>query len=197
MMQNQWLTWSWVKLLQSDEQRTWWSAIQMCNSFIILLILLSDFLSLILQFIYIRVIFIILSCKFHLLSSFSLLSRRWHWLCRSNFSLLSRRWHRLCRCFAKTTFSSLWSHTHIDIAILQHHSRWKRVSTWARLSERISMNLKRRLSVTNDDSSSLSSIALMFLIYKAVRRYKRHVAEDKSTSLMMKNKVKQYKHKVE
>ena len=59
------------------------------------------------------------------------------------------------------------------------------------------MNLKCKLSVTSDDSSSLSSIALMFLIYKAVRRYKRHVAEDKSTSLMMKNKVKQYKHEVE
>jgi len=59
------------------------------------------------------------------------------------------------------------------------------------------MNLKRRLSVTSDGSSSLSSIALTFLIYKAVRRYRRHVAEDKSTSLMMKNKVKQYKHEVE
>ncbi len=59
------------------------------------------------------------------------------------------------------------------------------------------MNLKRRLSVTSDDSSSLSSIALTFLIYKAVRRYRRHVAEDKSTSLKMKNKVKQYKHEVE
>jgi len=59
------------------------------------------------------------------------------------------------------------------------------------------MNLKRRLSVTSDDSSSLSSIALTFLIYKAVRRYRRHVAEGKSTSLMMKNKVKQYKHEVE
>ena len=197
MTWNQWLTWSWANLLRSDEQRTRWSAIQTRSSFTISLILLSDFLSLILQLVYIRVIFIILSCKLHLLSSFSLLSRRWHQLCRSNFSLLDRRWHRLCRCFARTTSSSLWSHTHIDIAILQHYSRWKRVSTWTRLSERISMNLKRRLSVTSDDSSSLSSIALTFLIYKAVRRYRRHVAEDKSTSLMMKNKVKQYKHEVE
>ncbi len=197
MTWNQRLTRSWAKLLQSDEQRTQWSAIQTRSSFTILLILLSDFLSSILQLVYIKAIFIILSYKLHLLSSFSLLSRRWHQLCRSNFSLLSRRWHRLCRCFARTTSSSLWSHTHIDIAILQHHFRWKRASTWACLSERISMNLKRRLSVTSDDSSSLSSIALTFLIYKAVRRYKRHVAEDKSTSLMMKNKVKQYKHEVE
>ena len=59
------------------------------------------------------------------------------------------------------------------------------------------MNLKCRLSVTSDGSSSLSSIALTFLIYKAVRKYRRHIAEDKSTSLMMKNKVKQYKYEVE
>ena len=187
------MTWSWAKLLWSDEQRTQWSAIQTCSSFTISLISLSDFLSSILQLVYIRAIFIILSCKLHLLSSFSLLSRRWLWLCRSNFSLLSKRWLRLCWCFARSTSSSLWSHIHIDIAILQHHFQWKRVSTWARLSERISMNLKRRLSVMSNDSSSLSSIALTFLIYKAVRKYKRHVAEGKSTSLT----VKKYKHEVE
>ncbi len=67
------------------------------------------------------------------------------------------------------------------------------------------MNLKRRLSVTCDDSSSLSSIALTFLIYIAVRRYRRHIAEGKSTLLAMKNEeknevkneVKQCKHEAE
>jgi len=59
------------------------------------------------------------------------------------------------------------------------------------------MNLKRRLSVTCDGSSSLSSIALTFLIYIAVRRYTRHVAEGKSTLLTMKNEVKQCKHEAE
>jgi len=41
-----------------------------------------------------------------------------------------------------------------------------------------------------DNSSSLSSIALMFFIYIVVRRYKKHITEDKSTLLAMKNKVK-------
>ncbi len=57
--------------------------------------------------------------------------------------------------------------------------------------------LSRNEASPHDNSSSLLSIALTFLIYKAVRRYRRHVAEGKSTPLMMKNKVKQYKHEVE
>ena len=52
------------------------------------------------------------------------------------------------------------------------------------------MNLKCKLSVMCDNSSSLSSIALMFFIYIVVRRYKKHITEDKSTLLAMKNKVK-------
>ncbi len=59
------------------------------------------------------------------------------------------------------------------------------------------MNLKCKLFVMCDDSSSLSSIALMFLIYIAVKRYKKHVAEGKSTLLAMKNEVKQCKDEVE
>ncbi len=67
------------------------------------------------------------------------------------------------------------------------------------------MNLKCKLSVMCNDSSSLSSIALMFLIYIAVRRYKKHIAEDKNTLLAMKNvmksevknEVKQCKYEVE
>ncbi len=52
------------------------------------------------------------------------------------------------------------------------------------------MNLKRKLFMTCDNSSNLLSIALMFLIYIAVRKYKRHIAEDKSMLLAMKNEVK-------
>ncbi len=179
------MTWSWAKLLQSDEQRTQWSAIQIHSSFTISLILLSNFLSSILQLVYIRAIFIILSCKLHLLSSFSLLDK----------------WHRLCLFSDRTLSSSLWNHIRIEIAFLQHHYRRRRASERRRLSRRISMNLKRRLSVTCDDSSSLSSIALTFLIYIAVRRYRRHIAEGKSTLLAMKNEVKnevkQCKHEAE
>ncbi len=37
----------------------------------------------------------------------------------------------------------------------------------------------------------MSRWALMFLIYIAVRRYRRHIAEDENTLLAMKNEVKQ------
>jgi len=42
-----------------------------------------------------------------------------------------------------------------------------------------------------NDSSSLSSIALTFLVYIAVRRYRRHIAEEESALLAVKNEVKQ------
>ncbi len=122
---NQWLNRSWAKLLRSDEQKTWWTAIQTRCSFTISLMSLSDFLSSILQLVYIRAIFMILSCKLHLLSNFSLLSR----------------WHQLCRFSARTSSSLLWSHVHIEIAFLQHHSQRKKMSRRRRLSERISINL--------------------------------------------------------
>ncbi len=148
---------------------------------------LFNFFSSILQFAYIRVIFKILSCKLHVLSYFSLLDE----------------WYRLCLFFDRTFFSSLWSHIHIEIAFLQHHYRRRNsreTSERRRLSRKVSMNLKCELSVTCDDSSSLLSIALTFLIYIAVKEYKRHIAEDKSTLLVMKNEVKndvkQWKHEV-
>ncbi len=149
--------------------------------------LLSDFFSLILQFAYIRAIFKILSCKLYVLSDFSLLDE----------------WHRLCFFSDKTFSSSLQSHIHIEIMFLQHH-HWRRdsrkTSKRRRLSRKISMNLKCKLFMTCNDSSNLSSIALMFLIYIAVREYRRHIAEDKSTLLVIKNEVKndvkQWKHEV-
>ena len=187
MTWNQRRNWSWAKFLQSDEQRTQWTAIQMRRSFTVMLMSLSDFFSSILQFAYIKAIFKILSCKLHVLSDFSLLDE-WHWLC----------------LFFNRTFSSLLqSYICIEIMFLQHH-HWRkdlrRASERRRLSKRISMNLKRKLFMTCDNSSNLLSIALMFLIYIAVRKYKRHIAEDKSMLLAMKNEVKndvkQWKHEV-
>jgi len=75
---------------------------------------------------------------------------------------------------------------------LQHHYQKRdsrEMSKRRRLSRKVLMNLKCKLSVMCN-SSNLSSIALMFLIYIAVRKYKRHIAEDKSTLLAMKNEVK-------
>ncbi len=149
--------------------------------------LLSDFFSSILQLAYIRMIFKILSCKLHVLNDFSLLDK-WHWLC----------------LFSDRTFSSsLQNHIHIEIAFLQHHYQKRdsrEMSKRRRLSRKVLMNLKCKLSVMCNNSSNLSSIALMFLIYIAVRKYKRHIVEDKSTLLAMKNEVKndvkQWKHEV-
>ncbi len=56
------------------------------------------------------------------------------------------------------------NHVRIEIAFLQHHFRRREMSRRRRLSRRISMNLKRELSVTCNDSINLSSIALTFII---------------------------------
>ena len=95
--------------------------------------------------------------------------------------------------FDRTFFSSLRSHIHIEITFLQHHYRRrdsKEASERKRLSRKILMNLKCKLSVTCNDSNSLSSIALTFLIYIVVRKYRKHIAKDKSMLLAMKNEVK-------